>query len=236
MPVCVPEHHFLCFPSTTPRWVELNSTQTTPPMHSKGECCDLVYPINRWLSLSTQVCATSFNAGDHSSTYFKDVNTCLAIQLGEDHPITGAVHRHLLQTLPTGTTRLASGSTTLFPSKPSSNSQQQPDELDVKPELLLRAPADDHVPPDGIVPFSQLNFEELLTPNKMYLCPICMKEMRDKFYLRRHYMIHTGEKPFACSFCQYRGKRKEELHYHIIRKHTKQINWTYLKHPLFLIS
>lgn len=53
-----------------------------------------------------------------------------------------------------------------------------------------------------------------------YLCPFCRSvsfmSMSD---LRRHVRIHTGEKPYACPFCQYRAKRTTHLQDHMRRKH-----------------
>ena len=55
--------------------------------------------------------------------------------------------------------------------------------------------------------------------SKKYACMVCGKEFNDKAKHRRHYMIHTGEKPFACSYCPYRANQSEHLKFHINFKH-----------------
>lgn len=72
---------------------------------------------------------------------------------------------------------------------------------------------------DGFVPFDQLDFGELMTARKSFICPVCRLDCSDKGQLRRHYMIHTGEKPFACPYCPMRCVRKINLRYHIARVH-----------------
>lgn len=51
-------------------------------------------------------------------------------------------------------------------------------------------------------------------------CPVCCKEVKgDKQDFKRHYMTHTGERPFACNFCQYRACHKSNLLKHVKRQH-----------------
>ncbi|XP_063607481.1 zinc finger protein 888-like [Penaeus indicus] len=74
---------------------------------------------------------------------------------------------------------------------------------------------------DKIVGCDVLRQREVST----YLCPYCRSvsfmSMSD---LRRHVRIHTGEKPYACPFCQYRAKRTTHLQDHMRRKHPSPIS------------
>lgn len=53
-----------------------------------------------------------------------------------------------------------------------------------------------------------------------YLCRYCPKAFRLKHTLVVHTRVHTGEKPFACSLCDYRSSQKISLDCHM-RKHEK---------------
>ncbi|KAF2363559.1 Zinc finger C2H2-type, partial [Trinorchestia longiramus] len=56
-------------------------------------------------------------------------------------------------------------------------------------------------------------------PRMSYACPVCTKEFPDKKDFRRHYMIHTGEKPYPCPHCPYRARIMSGLKRHIASRH-----------------
>ncbi|KAA0186567.1 hypothetical protein HAZT_HAZT004252 [Hyalella azteca] len=74
--------------------------------------------------------------------------------------------------------------------------------------------------PDGsIVPFDALPFEQLTTLSNRYSCPLCRLEFGDKRNFRHHYMVHSGERPYPCSFCSYKARQTGTLNKHIKLKH-----------------
>uniref|UniRef100_A0A336MJ96 CSON001933 protein n=2 Tax=Culicoides sonorensis TaxID=179676 RepID=A0A336MJ96_CULSO len=58
--------------------------------------------------------------------------------------------------------------------------------------------------------------ETLENTDGTYRCPLCPKEVVSKYNLKRHMMIHTGEKPHKCPTC-FKGFREQSD----LRKHKK---------------
>ena len=54
---------------------------------------------------------------------------------------------------------------------------------------------------------------------KFWICNKCKLSCPSRSTFIRHYRIHTGEKPFACPYCQYRANQKVNLNMHIVNKH-----------------
>lgn len=53
-------------------------------------------------------------------------------------------------------------------------------------------------------------------------CRFCSKTFHGryaKYNLKRHLMIHRGEKPFVCPYCPHRANQKGNLKYHILSVH-----------------
>lgn len=64
-----------------------------------------------------------------------------------------------------------------------------------------------------------LNSQTSRHPDFNYICPVCSKTFQNKKDFRRHYMIHTGEKPFSCPHCSYRARLKSNMKAHIFSRH-----------------
>ena len=58
-------------------------------------------------------------------------------------------------------------------------------------------------------------------------CYICGHKFLWRWLLVRHMMIHTGEKPYSCNFCDYKAARKEQVRNHVFNKH----KWVFLYPP-----
>jgi len=70
---------------------------------------------------------------------------------------------------------------------------------------------------------------------KKFICPYCAQGCFDRSHLRRHVMIHTGERPLACNYCNYRTRQTSDLKQHMLQKHTEILsNITWCTIPMFL--
>nr|CAD7589144.1 unnamed protein product [Timema genevievae] len=77
---------------------------------------------------------------------------------------------------------------------------------------------------------SQLKRHMLIhTGDKPYSCNICNKTYRDLSKLSQHLLIHTEEKPYSCEVCGQSFRRSKSLQLHLILHG----NDTYLKNELF---
>ena len=62
-------------------------------------------------------------------------------------------------------------------------------------------------------------YEPIILENGQSQCPLCSKILGDKFKVARHILIHTGEKSFYCSQCNYASNQKAHLKRHFNSKH-----------------
>ena len=54
---------------------------------------------------------------------------------------------------------------------------------------------------------------------KTYICEICSKRFCEKWLLSRHLRVHTGERPFKCTLCNYSAGQSFNLKRHMAMKH-----------------
>ena len=68
-----------------------------------------------------------------------------------------------------------------------------------------------------------------------FLCPVCARVMPNIKDLKRHIMVHTGDKPYKCHLCDYAARQRGTLNRHLIRHEKQATNSqfvTFTPHPL----
>lgn len=75
-------------------------------------------------------------------------------------------------------------------------------------------------------PFALLNIAHLITVEGTYKCPVCSIEKLNISTLKKHYAIHSLEKPFSCPYCSYRSTQNSSLY-----RHAQNIHKIHLARP-----
>ena len=58
---------------------------------------------------------------------------------------------------------------------------------------------------------------------RVYKCPFCPKEMKNRSHIKEHIRVHTGERPFVCEICSYAFIQRNILKTHMRRVHHKEL-------------
>ena len=59
--------------------------------------------------------------------------------------------------------------------------------------------------------------------SKSFTCSTCGKQFHTNWQFGRHILIHTGQKPYSCSYCDYASTQKGNLNTHIVKYHNKTV-------------
>lgn len=101
--------------------------------------------------------------------------------------------------------------------------------MDFTPQVLLEEFPSSTFSPNisegsSLVPFDELPHIKPKNPRMNYTCPVCAKEIFNKADFRRHYMVHTGERPYPCPHCPYRARQLYNLKSHVSNKHPELLS------------
>ena len=58
-----------------------------------------------------------------------------------------------------------------------------------------------------------------------WACPYCNRKFKAPSHVQRHILVHTGEKPYGCTLCDYTCQQSSHLKSHMNYKHPQYMIW-----------
>ena len=65
-----------------------------------------------------------------------------------------------------------------------------------------------------------------------FICEICNKVLASQSKLKRHMLVHTGNKPYSCDVCDIRFTRYEHMKRHMLNRHQGRFLYLYNIYPV----
>ena len=66
-----------------------------------------------------------------------------------------------------------------------------------------------------------LQIEPVRIGVRQYGCPYCNRIMKSQRDMKRHIMVHTGEKPISCDYCEFTCNSQGSMSRHIQNRHAR---------------
>ena len=66
-----------------------------------------------------------------------------------------------------------------------------------------------------------LQIEPVRIGTRQYGCIYCDKVMKNSRDMKRHIMVHTGEKPISCDYCEFTCNSQGSMSRHIQNRHAR---------------
>ena len=70
-----------------------------------------------------------------------------------------------------------------------------------------------------------------------FQCKICDKKLKGGRNIKRHMLVHTGDKPYSCPCCPHKNSRIDKLREHMMKRHKiDEERFNYLKANELLVE